>query len=334
MRRHKFQSIAPLLGIVSLLILAGCNSLSSEPAEAPVLGATSTADSAPTLVVPTPVPETMALYWGFVGRPLPDDLESMVASGAEEMGLTYLRISPGDLIPEGAKFLIVFGGVGLNLADVPVSPELRVLVVGPASVREENLVRIVPTTDDLRRLGFASGYLSAAVAREWRVGLLANPNVDGAFQEGFISGMDYLCGLCQQAFPPYYVYPLVESWNPESPAFPDPMAQRIRIGEISAYMLAPGVSPDIALPAEGASLRALDYGEVIPSDYSGFIRFEDVPVNFDQILSSWISQESVDGVQAEWAYAAGSNSDTAISEGKLMFVRDLFPLLNSGAIVP
>jgi hypothetical protein len=59
--------------------------------------------------------------------------------------------------------------------------------------------------------GFIAGVIAAMITPEWRIGVigLADNVASKSAENAFINGGTYFCGLCLQAYPPFYDYPLV-----------------------------------------------------------------------------------------------------------------------------
>lgn len=73
-----------------------------------------------------------------------------------------------------------------------------------------NLSTIGPTGARPDQLGFLAGYTAAVITPEWRVGAITvSDTAEGAaVRDGFLNGVVFFCGLCQQIYPPYNEYPL------------------------------------------------------------------------------------------------------------------------------
>ena len=73
-----------------------------------------------------------------------------------------------------------------------------------------NLSAIGPDGARPDQLGFLAGYIAAVVTPEWRVGALtvSDSEAGRAARDGFLNGVVFFCGLCQQIYPPYNKYPL------------------------------------------------------------------------------------------------------------------------------
>jgi len=121
-----------------------------------------------------------------------------------------------------------------SLAEVDFTPELRLVIVLPPDPGVAALAEAAPDTQFLSiaipgvepaanlsviaasserpdQQGFIAGVIAAMITPEWRIGVigLADNVAAKAAENAFINGGTYFCGLCLQAYPPFYDYPTV-----------------------------------------------------------------------------------------------------------------------------
>ncbi|MDO9546220.1 MAG: hypothetical protein Q7J07_05665 [Pelolinea sp.] len=133
---------------------------------------------------------------------------------------------------------------------------------------------------DETHVAFMSGYLSAMLAPNFRVGgLLVSENT--AFNQAFINGISYYCGLCASVIYPLNRYPFIS----QQPANSPPANWQAAFNEINANKI-----NVLFLPGDAASAEL--------GTYLGGI---DVAVIGDQtppeeLLSRWVATISSDGL--------------------------------------
>ena len=108
--------------------------------------------------------------------------------------------------------IVVVLGPDPGLQDLATAmPRTQFVGIGIPGIHATSNLSVIGS-DEARpdQLGFAAGYLAAAITDEWRVGVigLSDTAPGVATRQGFINGAIYFCGLCKQVYPPYYSYPL------------------------------------------------------------------------------------------------------------------------------
>jgi hypothetical protein len=75
---------------------------------------------------------------------------------------------------------------------------------------EPNLWVIGNRGSGMDRVAFLSGFVTAMITPEWRVGAIESTESRTGFQldQAFIRGGTFFCGLCRPEHPPYYSYPV------------------------------------------------------------------------------------------------------------------------------
>jgi hypothetical protein len=124
-------------------------------------------------------------------------------------------LSQADLTSELRLVIALPPDQGLaNLANA--APETQFLAVGIPITATSNLSVIISGEARPDQQGFLAGVIAAMITPDWRVGVIAVAKTDGvaesaagkAAENGFFNGATYFCGLCLQAYPPFYDYPL------------------------------------------------------------------------------------------------------------------------------
>jgi hypothetical protein len=120
-------------------------------------------------------------------------------------------LSRDDFTPE-LRLVIVLPpdpGVAALAGSAPNTLFLSVAIPGvePAA----NLSVISASSERSDQQGFIAGVIAAMITPDWRIGVIGlRENVASkAAENAFINGGTYFCGLCLQAYPPFYDYPTV-----------------------------------------------------------------------------------------------------------------------------
>lgn len=209
-----------LLLVSSMLALAACNAAvpqvtpSATPGTATPFPPTDTPSPSPTA---TPEPSLVILLAppGSDGA-LADRLEELLTGLASEAGMrfqTSTNLSSAELQQDVRLVVVLPPDPGISRLAAS-SPEAQFLAVGvPGLEAGGNISTINISGSSPDQIGFAAGYLGAAITPDWRVGVLGEQDTAAgkASQLGFTNGVIYFCGLCRPVNPPYPIpgYPLV-----------------------------------------------------------------------------------------------------------------------------
>jgi hypothetical protein len=215
------KSIVGFLAMLSLasILISGCKPSSPKPTFTPALPSL-TPTQPPTETLPpaptsTPLPPLAVL----LAPPGSDTaqvqaFQSALSDPITEAGLIWQvrpSLSQADLTPE-LRLVVVLPpdpGVASLASAAPGTQFLSVAIPGvePAA----NLSVIAASSERPDQLGFIAGVIATMITSEWRVGVIGlSDNVASKSAENaFINGGTYFCGLCLQAYPPFYDYPLV-----------------------------------------------------------------------------------------------------------------------------
>ncbi len=177
-------------------------------------------------------------------------------------------LSQEDFTP-GLRLVIVLPpdpGVAKMAAAAPGTQFLSVAIPGvePAA----NLSVIASGSERPDQQGFIAGVIAAMITPEWRIGAigLADNVATKSAENAFVNGGTYFCGLCLQAYPPFYEYPLLVNL----PATASPAEWR----EIGNYMVDHMVQTVYVVPGAGnaemfdvlAQAKVNLIGEKMPSE--------------------------------------------------------------------
>ncbi len=144
---------------------------------------------------------------------LVNELEAILAelAAAEDVRFeTVSTLSTGQLTSDVVLVVAVPPDPGLQEIAV-AEPGIQFLGINiPGLETNANLSAIGPDGGRPDQLGFLAGYTAAVATPEWRVGALTVSDSAGgiAVRDGFLNGVVFFCGLCQQIYPPYNQYPL------------------------------------------------------------------------------------------------------------------------------
>lgn len=200
-------------------MISGCSQGKPKPTYTPALPSV-TLTELPT-ETPTPVPTStpqppLAVL---LAPPGSDSAQAQAYQSAlnEPIAAAGLRwqvrpsLSQADLTPE-LRLVVVLPpdpGVAALAESAPHTVFLAIAI--PGLEPEGNLSVIAASSERPDQLGFIAGVIATMITPEWRVGTigLADQVASKSAENAFINGGTYFCGLCLQAYPPFYDYPLL-----------------------------------------------------------------------------------------------------------------------------
>ena len=217
MNTHRFFSILFTLLLAASLLLTACEAVIPAPTATPTPAETATPTASPTpepTATLTPLPPLAVL----LAAPEADPAQvSTYQTALSEMisaaGLRWQvrqRLEAADLGPELRLVVALPPDPGLA-ALAAAAPQAQFLAVGiPGLEASANLSIVGAQGPRADQQGFIAGVVAAMLTPDWRVGVISiGDTVEGrAARSGFINGVVYFCGLCRQAYPPFYDYPL------------------------------------------------------------------------------------------------------------------------------
>jgi len=219
----KYRSIF-FFGLL-VLLLSACNAASNTPTA--TLPPADTATPAPTetplpSITPTPLAPLIVFVRPSDADPaLADPIENALHNEADARGMRWQvrpSLATDELMPELA-LLVALPGVE-NLAGlVAAAPDTQFLAVGISGLQSApNLTTVQLNNDRPDQLGFMAGFIASMLTPDYRsgmVGLVDDPFAQAA-RQAFMNGDRYYCGLCLQAAPPFYDYPLYVEASPDA----------------------------------------------------------------------------------------------------------------------
>ena len=206
-----------ILLVLSVLLLSSCRLSTPTSTPSPTPAATvAPLRTATPLPTPTQTPQPpLAVLLAPAGSD-PDEasrLQSALNGPVIQAGLRW-QVRPSltarDLTPN--LRLVVALPPDIGLADLAAAaPDTQFLAVGiPGLTPAPNLSQVAADGARPDQQGFLAGLIAAMITSDWRVGMigLSDSDPDKAAHQGFLNGVTYFCGLCQQEYPPFYKYPL------------------------------------------------------------------------------------------------------------------------------
>jgi hypothetical protein len=258
---HKKPHLSAVL-LVACLILAACNIIDSDstptlPTQNAELGTTQTLPppaTATTQPSQTPEPARMLLVApSNSDLPQRTELENLLKELATSAGLEFeVRpvLTPADLTPSLEVVVVLPPDPGLA-GLVAEAPDTQFLAIGiPGLEPDANLSLISPGGFPADQMGFLAGYLAAVNTPEWRVGMVGISDTEPGVQtrQGFLNGVVFFCGLCQQTYTPFYTYPMyVELPAAASPTEWQAAADVLVDKAVRTAFIAPGAGDDTLL---------------------------------------------------------------------------------------
>jgi hypothetical protein len=216
--RWNFLILIAMLGLLGVWT-AACNNIAPKPTLTPTvpsLTPTSLSTDTPT---PSPTPTPLSPLAVLLAPPGSDasQIKAFQSALNEPITAVGLRwqvrpsLSQDDFTPE-LRLVVVLPpdpGVAALAQTAPKTQFLSVAIPGvePAA----NLSVIAASSERSDQQGFIAGVIAAMISPDWRIGVigLADNVTSKAAENAFINGGTYFCGLCLQAYPPFYDYPMV-----------------------------------------------------------------------------------------------------------------------------
>jgi len=336
----KRQLIRISIGLVIVLLLAGCSGNGEIPPQPP----TETVAAVPPTNTPGPT-EPEPASPGVVVLVAPVDvssekiqgLETAAGAAASARGLVLekrVEINP-QTAPENLLMVAAaanFAGLA-EMADA--MPEVQFVVVGTSEVAQKPNLTVIGEDGDLRLVqAFLAGYIAAVQSEEYRIGILSVYDSAGQdFRDAFLKGVIYFCGNCATRYPPYEVYPTYEEVAPG--------ADRTVLENAARVMTDKGVNMILVAP----SLQDASFYQFLAQNGVRLIGTGAPPTGLESswvasvMLTSGVNIETVlgailDGTAAPQSGAHVEISYTGVGEARLAHFGQILSQLNSGAIDP
>ncbi len=219
-RKNWRRTPAIALGISLILtagVIAACNA-SSESELTPtknISSSTSEIAQPQVVVTPTSSPGTIAIYVNsdvdsekLAGLTLP--ILEELANSADLQIEKLEDLSPPTIKP-GTQIVVLIGAPSSASDQIQNNPQLEFLLIGETDILPGANVSTIGSGGLPRHeQSFLAGYIAALITPEWRVGNMMTETESTELTDTFRRGKKFYCGLCRQAFPPFYDYPVVE----------------------------------------------------------------------------------------------------------------------------
>jgi hypothetical protein len=332
---YKPLRLIPLLLI--LLVLSACKSGQPTPEallETPVIptpepSATPTIPPNP-LAVLLAAPESDAVTLAQV--------QPVVEQAALQAGLTFevrQGLDPAAM-PAELKLVVALPPAA-NLQElVTAAPNTQfIALVVPGLTAAPNLTEITGSGQRAAQEGFLAGYISAVMTQEYRVGVLYSTN-EPVYGNGFVNGVRYFCGLCQQLYPPFYDYPLTYQIPLGADAGTWQGAADVLIASaVKTMYIAPDLS-DNALYEYLAQNGILILGGVTPPPSVASNWLASIQLDVSSTLAQTIPLVLQNGAQGQVsAQLALQNTNTEVlGSGYIMNFNEIVSKLERGIISP
>jgi len=259
-------------------LLAACDKAS------PSLAPTNTTFPNPTAtqtLVPTTQPSA---------TPTPPTLVILAPAGANQAFTNLLQANLTDIANRAGMRLQVRGGLSGSDLDASLklvvalppdpglaqlasaAPQTQFLAVGiPGLETGPNLTVIGSQDDHPDQQGFIAGVISAILSADWRVGVISisDTTAGRAARTGFLNGVEYYCGLCRPAHPPFYEYPLyIELPTTATSAEWQEAANYMVDHDVLTVYVAQGVDQGVLTILDNAGISIITSGTPSDSAYS------------------------------------------------------------------
>ncbi len=290
-----------VLFLVIAVLLSGCggsDTETTEVAQPPTLAFTETAVPE-VILTPTPeIPLALLVIPVDMDQETADIYQALVYNLAQDSGMRFQvrnTLTQADLEP-ALRVVIAFPPDPGLLALAPAAPQAQFLSVNiPDMVAGGNL-SVLANTDRPDIAAFISGYISAMITNDYRVGLMI-PKDDAlgvttktAFQNGF----DYFCGTCNAfIFPPWCTVTPCYPQYIEIPAEEDP----ITYNAYSDFLIIQRQVETIYVPSQFATPDLLTYlstnGILVIGDASPAKKY-----------GNWVSTiqpDVIQGIESAWS---------------------------------
>jgi hypothetical protein len=290
---HRSLPVLLILLLAVSLLLAACEAVIPTPTSTPTPADTATPTASPT-PEPTATPTSLPPLAVLLAAPGADPAQistyqtalSEIVSAAGLRWQVRQRLEAADLGPELRLIVALPPDPGLA-ALAAAAPQAQFLAVGiPGLAASANLSIVGAQGPRPDQQGFIAGVVAAMLTPDWRVGVISIADtVEGrSARSGFINGVIYFCGLCRQAYPPFYDYPLyVElpatassaEWQAAANFMIDHLVQTVYISpgindpamldllvQANVTLLGSGVPSETLRPRWAASLASDPLGQV------------------------------------------------------------------------
>ena len=320
-----------------LFAAAGCNIFASEdpsPTSAPT--------GVPT-AVPTQAPNRVVLAAsGNVNQQLLSQAQAFIAQLAAENGLefeTRETIFANEITPDVK--VIVFLEQPENLGSLAAgAPNTQFVAISNQDWNPPPNGSIIRINED--QAAFLSGYMSAMIAPNFRVGALLTSE-NNAFNQAFINGVNYYCGICAAVVFPLNTYPVFSQQPVASPAanwqaaFNEINASRVNVLFLPAQVASPELAAylatqDIAVVGNAPPQEEIRSKWVATVSSDGLTALQEIwpdllNGNGGKIVNANLSFADLNYLNVEYQLVG-------ITAGKMQQLKEMVTLLREGQIYP
>ena len=207
-----------LLLLITVLLITGCGNTDEAEVSATLSPTLAPAETAIPEVVLTPtpaIPLAMLVLPADMDQETSDTYQALVYNLAQSSGMRFQvrnTLTVEDLEPSLRVVIVLPPDPGL-MALAPAAPQAQFLSVNiPDMVASGNL-SVVADTDRPDIVAFISGYISAMITEDYRVGAMLTDDAQGNMDKtAFTNGKEYYCGTCEA-----FIYP---AWCRTAPCYP------------------------------------------------------------------------------------------------------------------
>lgn len=236
-------------------------------------------------------------------------------------------------LPDGSRLVVAPLPSADLIQQTAAIPEVAFILLGAGPQEPaENVVVLAPSGLRPDLPAFAAGVVAATVTEDWRAGVagLGSGPEARARRLAFLNGVEYVCGLCRPAYPPFLPYPVDAS--PPEPDAAAAINALLEANVTTAYLFADSDSDGLFEAAAQAGLRLI--GEVAPK-----ATWQDAwvaTVGYDlegAVLEAWRAlSEGQGGYAAQVPVALKNVNSAVLTEGRQRAVEMILNDLNSGFI--
>ncbi|MGE5123512.1 MAG: hypothetical protein ACM3H7_03280 [Acidobacteriaceae bacterium] len=317
--RHK---LLPVLLILLGWYLSACGAVTRTTLPAvtpfPNPSSTPTPTSQPT-ITPTATsmrPVVILLALAGADQAFVTSLQADLSSTITASGLHMLvrQVLAADELSPNVRLVLAIPpdpGLAQLVAAAPATPFLALGITNLEASPNLTVIDVVNNRPDQQ--GFVAGVIAAMLSPDWRAGIisLSDTPAGKAARTAFLNGVEYFCGLCRPAHPPFYEYPLsIElpstatsvEWQEAANYMADHDARAVYIppgagdesmqailAQAGIMIIGNGVPPDAARTTWALSLEA-DPLPIIQEQVKGLLdgslaggRTVSVPIHFGEI---------------------------------------------------
>lgn len=292
-----------------------------------------------TQTTPTRIPgEILLLESDFLRTQHGENVAVLFQQTASQNGMVLRRVESDLESAMSAETRLVFVSQGLgSLSSISSAyPEVGFILLADDENEARDNVFIIEG-DELRKdeLGFVAGYIAALITPDYRVGAITSSEngPENAAKEGFLSGVEFYCGLCRPTYPPYYEYPQSEVAPLSEPDSAPGALETLQEEAVSTVYLSPDLNNETVYSAlAGTGVKLI--GHERPVDDTGVnwvasIR-PDLEAGVGEAIAAWL--DGTPGAVIESPVGLFDIDESVLSPGKVEHIEELIFDLASGRV--